>query len=68
MFGIPAKSQVSLKIFNSIGEQVAELVNEEKLAGSYEVTFNAINLPSGVYFYQLKAFDFIEIKKMVLMK
>ena len=44
------------------------LVNEEKPAGSYEVTWNAANLPSGVYFYQLKAGDFVETKKLVLMK
>jgi hypothetical protein len=67
-FGIPLKSQVSLTIYNSMGEQIVQLINEEKPAGSYEVVFNATNLPSGVYFYQLKVGDFIEIKKMVLMK
>jgi hypothetical protein len=45
-----------------------QLVNEEKPAGSYEVNFNATNLPSGVYFYQLQADSFVETKKMVLMK
>jgi hypothetical protein len=74
-FGIPLKSQVSLKIFNSIGEQVAQLVNEEKEVGSYEVEFNAANLPSGIYFYRLQVYhanggagSFISIKKMVLLK
>ncbi|MEJ2196914.1 MAG: T9SS type A sorting domain-containing protein, partial [Ignavibacteriaceae bacterium] len=67
-FGIPLKSNVVLKVFNSVGEEVTQLVNEEKSAGSYEVTFNAKNLPSGVYFYQLKTADFIKIKKMVFLK
>ena len=59
---------VSLKVFDLLGREVAILVNEEKPAGSYEVTWNAANLPSGVYFYQLKAGDFVETKKLVLMK
>jgi hypothetical protein len=42
--------------------------DEYKPAGTYEITWNATNLPSGVYFYQLKAGSFIETKKMVLMK
>jgi hypothetical protein len=67
-FGIPLKSQVSLKIFNSIGEQVAQLVKEEKEAGRYSVELNATNLPSGVYFYRLKTDSFVETKKMILLK
>jgi hypothetical protein len=51
-----------------LGEKVKQLVNEEKPAGSYEVEFKAANLPSGIYFYRLKAGSFIETKKMVLMK
>jgi hypothetical protein len=61
-----------------LGKEVANLNNEEKPAGSYEVYFNAANLPSGVsakggyacgvYFYQLNAGGFIETKKMILMK
>ena len=76
VFGIPVKSQVLLKIFNSIGEQVAQLVNEEKPAGRYEVEFNATGLSSGIYFYRLQAVDpstgsgqsFVETKKMILLK
>jgi photosystem II stability/assembly factor-like uncharacterized protein len=68
VFGLPVKSQVSLKIFNSVGEKISELVNEVKPSGNYTVEFNAANLPSGVYFYQLRAGDFIQTKKMLLVK
>jgi photosystem II stability/assembly factor-like uncharacterized protein len=59
---------VSLKIFDVIGNEIATLVNQEKLAGDYEIEFNATGLPSGIYFYQLKAGIFIETKKMILLK
>jgi hypothetical protein len=68
IFGVPVKLRVSLKIFNSIGEQVAQLVNEIKPAGRYEVDFSATKLPSGVYFYRLQTGEFVETKKMVLLK
>lgn len=63
---------VTLKVYDVLGKEVATLINEEKLAGIYEVDFNASTigggLSSGVYFYQLKAGDFINTKKMVLLK
>ena len=63
---------VYLKVFDVLGKEVATLVNEEKSAGSYEIEFNpgsSIKNPaSGIYFYQLKAGDFIQSKKMILMK
>ena len=65
---------VTLKVYDVLGKEVATLVNEEKPAGSYEVEFNSVEtlhaaaLPSGVYFYQLKAGDFIETKKMILLR
>ncbi len=68
VFGVPVKSQVSLKIFNSVGEQIAQLVNEVKPSGNYTVEFKAENLPSGVYYYQLRAGEFIQTKKMILVK
>ena len=49
-------------------EKLQLLVNEEKPAGEYEVEFNAANLPSGIYFYQLRAGEFTETKKMVFLK
>jgi len=67
-YSLPVKAQVELIIYNALGESVTQLVNEEKEAGRYEVKFDAAALPSGIYFYKLKAGSFIEIKKMVLMK
>ncbi|MFZ1280255.1 MAG: T9SS type A sorting domain-containing protein [Ignavibacteriaceae bacterium] len=59
---------VSLKVFDLLGNEVAMLVNEEKSIGNYNVEFNASNLSSGVYYYQLKSGGFIETKKMLLLK
>jgi len=74
-FGVPKESDVSLKVYNILGEEVINLVNEKMKAGYYEVEFNATshsgnvrNLTSGIYFYQLKAGSFIQTKKMVLLK
>ncbi len=68
-FGIPEQSNVSLKIFNLIGEEVATLVNNEfKEAGTYTVTFDASSLASGTYIYSLQAGDQVQSKKMILMK
>ncbi len=67
-FSVPDVSFVNIKVFNSIGEQVANLLNEELGRGTYEANFNAINLPSGIYFYRLQAGSFVETKKMILMK
>ena len=53
-YSIPKSSQVSLKIFNTLGEELETLVNDEKTVGTYEVNWNVASLPSGVYFYQLK--------------
>jgi hypothetical protein len=67
-YSIPKLSQVSLKIFNTLGEEIETLVNEEKPLGTYEINWNAANLPSGVYFYQLRAGDFLQTRKMILLK
>jgi hypothetical protein len=64
----PVGSWQTLKVYDVLGNEVATLVDEYKSAGSYEVEFNAENLPSGVYFYQLRAMNYIEIKKMILLK
>jgi len=59
---------VNVSVFNLIGEKVATLVNDNMKAGSYEVNFNASQLSSGVYIYQLQAGKFVSFKKMVLIK
>jgi hypothetical protein len=64
----PVNSWQSLKIYDVLGNEVATLVDEYKPAGIYEVNFNAVELPSGIYFYKLQVGFFAETKKMVLMK
>ena len=67
-FTIPMTSNVSLKIFNVLGKEVATLVNETKNAGNYSINFNASGLSSGVYFYQFTTDNFTTTKKFTLMK
>jgi serine protease len=67
-FQVPQKSFVSLKVFDLLGRELATLVNEERQAGIYSVSWDASRLPSGVYFYRLRAGDFVETKKMVFAK
>ncbi len=59
---------VTLKVYDILGREVATLVNEQKHAGTYQVTFDASNLPSSVYFYRLQVNDFTTSKKMMLIK
>ena len=67
-FKLPKTSQVTLKIFNVLGEEVTTLLSASLLSGSYKYEWNASEYASGVYLYKLQAGDFIEIKKMILMK
>ena len=67
-FSIPEQTNVSLKIFNSIGQEVASLVNGVLTAGNHEVNFNASKLSSGVYFYRIDTPAFTSTKKMILIK
>jgi len=67
-YRVSSISNVSLKVYDVIGNEVATLVNEEKSAGSYEVNFNAAGLSSGIYFYKLQAGSLVETKKMILLK
>ena len=67
-YSVPQSSNVIIKIFDILGNEIARLVNEEKPLGNYEVEFGATTLPSGIYFYKLQAGKFVETKKMVLMK
>jgi hypothetical protein len=65
---VPEFSQVQIKVFDVLGNEIETLVNEEKPVGTYELNWNAENLPSGVYFYRLQAGNFVETKKMLLLK
>ena len=62
------KSNAKLSLINVLGEEVAILVNEEQDKGFHKVDLNAANLPSGVYLYKLQAGNFIETKKLMLLK
>lgn len=67
-FDLPKTSNVTLKIFNILGEEVATLVSDKLTAGSYTYEWDASNMASGVYLYKLEAEGFVQTKKMILMK
>jgi len=67
-FGIPEESRVVLKVYNLLGQEVATLVNEVKEPGHHYVNFNASNLNSGIYLYQIEAKNYKVTKKMMLVK
>ncbi len=66
--GTFGNDRVVLKVYDILGKEITTLVNEALRPGSYEVTFDGSNLPSGVYFYQLRAREYSKIKKMILIK
>jgi glucuronoarabinoxylan endo-1,4-beta-xylanase len=65
---LPVASEVSLKVFDILGREVATLVSGRQAAGRYQVPFTATGLSSGMYFYRLQAGSFVETKKMMLVK
>jgi len=67
-YELSVNSIVILKVYNTLGEEIESLVNEEKPAGRYEVEFDGNSLPSGVYIYRLTVGDYTEVKKLVLLK
>jgi len=67
-YQLSVSSKVSLRVFDILGNEVAVLVDEEQQAGYHKVTFNVNNISTGVYFYQLKAGEFVNTKKLVLIK
>jgi hypothetical protein len=67
-YTIPQRAYVHLRVYDMLAKQIAELVNVSQEAGRYEVTFDGTNLPSGAYFYKLDAGNYIEVKKLLLVK
>ena len=67
-FRAPTTGFVTLKVFDLLGREVAVLVNEECRPGEYRVHWDASRLPSGVYFCRLQAHDFLQTKKLILLK
>ena len=67
-FQLPNKGFVNLKVFDMLGKEVGILVNGDLSAGTYEYEWNAVNLPSGIYFYRFTTGNYTETKKMILVK
>jgi photosystem II stability/assembly factor-like uncharacterized protein len=67
-YQIASFGMVSLRVYDLLGREIATLVNEAKTSGSYTATFNATNIPSGVYFYRLQSGSFAQTKRLVLIK
>ncbi len=67
-YGVPQTSYVELTVFDLLGNEIVKLISNEKVTGYHSVDFDASNYNSGIYFYRLQAGDFIETKKMVLIK
>jgi hypothetical protein len=67
-YTIPRSSDVSMKVFNLLGEEVAVLVNQKQNAGKYIIDFNASNLASGIYLYKMQAGEYSSAKKMILLR
>ena len=67
-YAISSRQFVKLTVYDLLGREIETLVNEEKPVGTYEVTWYAEQLVSGVYFYQLKAGDFVQTRKMILLR
>jgi hypothetical protein len=67
-YQIPELSFVTLKVYDVLGNEIETLINEEKQTGTYEITWYAENLASGIYFYRLRTGSFVETKKMVLLR
>ncbi|MBN8571426.1 MAG: T9SS type A sorting domain-containing protein, partial [Ignavibacteria bacterium] len=67
-FSIPNSGFVSIKVYDAVGKEIKELVGEYRGAGNHVVTFDGINVSSGVYFYRIETNGFTDTKKMILMK
>ena len=67
-YSLPQNNDVVLEIYNTLGQKVATLINQKQTAGTYNVTFDASNLATGVYFYRLQSGNFMEVRKMMLLK
>jgi hypothetical protein len=67
-FGVPSKSFVTLKVFDALGREAATVISQELSAGNYAKQWDAEGLPSGVYFYRLRAGNYSAAKKLLLLK
>jgi hypothetical protein len=65
---LPQEAKVNIKVYNIVGKEITQLVNETRFSGEYEVTWDASNFASGIYFYTLTSGSFIATKKLILLK
>jgi hypothetical protein len=67
-YSLPVSGKVALKVYNTLGKEIATLIDEEQIAGIHEVNFNASSLSGGIYYYKLQAGMVEKTRKMILMK
>jgi hypothetical protein len=67
-YSLPTENKVTVKIYNLLGQEIKTIVDRTESAGDHQITFNAGNLPSGIYLYRIQAGEFIQTRKMVLLK
>ena len=67
-YDLPNDNFVTIKIYDILGKELLNLVNEFKQAGSYTVTFDATDYPSGVYYYKITSDNFVQVRKMILIR
>lgn len=67
-YSLAATGNVNLKVYDAAGKEIVTLVNELQPAGNYEAKFNASDLPSGIYYYKLSSGEFVDTKRMILIK
>jgi len=67
-FSIPVETDVRLNVYNTLGQEVAEIINSRLKEGYHEAKFDAVDLTSGIYFYRLEADKFVDVKKMIIIK
>jgi hypothetical protein len=67
-YALPHRSHVTLAVYNTLGQQVAQLVNSDIEPGYHEIQFNATKLASGLYFYRIQAGSYVETKRLMLLR
>ena len=67
-YSVPTAGKVLIRVYNILGQDVATLVNTQQSAGTYNVIFDASRLASGMYFYRISSGNFVQVKKMLLLK
>jgi flagellar hook assembly protein FlgD len=67
-FSLPKQTQLKITVYNMLGEQIKTIANGSYEAGYHKVVMDAANLPSGTYIYRLESSDFVQVKKMILLK